>query len=249
MSWGAIFAGAAGAAALSLILLILDTGLGLSSVSPFNGEGASASTFGWSSVLWLALVQLAASGIGGFLAGRLRTRWVPLHGDEAYFRDTANGFLAWAVATLVTAATLTSVIGSITDAIAPNGLADAIDRGKRYRDAGADAFYFEGPTSERELEKLAEGCTGVPLATSILERGGKTLFLSPKRFAEMGYQTLLYPATLIFQIARTTRLALERLKSGEPMLKATSVDMDQFEDIVDLPRWKAIEERFAESRD
>ncbi len=136
-----------------------------------------------------------------------------------------------------------------TDAIAPHGLADAIDRGKRYRDAGADAVYFEGPTSERELEKLAEGCTGVPLATSILERGGKTPFLSPKRFAEMGYQMLLYPATLIFQIARTTELALERLKSGEPMLKAASVDMDQFEDIVDLPRWKAIEERFAESRD
>ncbi len=136
-----------------------------------------------------------------------------------------------------------------TDAIAPNGLADAIDRGKRYRDAGADAVYFEGPTSERELEKLARECPGVPLATSILERGGKTPFLSPKRFGEMGYQMLLYPATLIFQIARTTELALERLKAGEPMPKATSVDMVQFEAIVDLPRWKSIEERFPESRE
>ena len=113
VSWGAIFAGAAGAAALALILLILGTGLGLSSVSPFTGEGASATTFGWSSVLWLTFVQLAASGIGGFLAGRLRTRWVAVHIDEVYFRDTAHGFLAWAVATLVTAATLTSVIGAI----------------------------------------------------------------------------------------------------------------------------------------
>ena len=113
VSWGAIFAGAAGAAALSLILLILGTGLGLSSISPFTGEGASASTFGWSSVVWLTFVQLAASGIGGFLAGRLRTRWASVHVDEVYFRDTAHGFLAWAVATLVTAATLTSVIGSI----------------------------------------------------------------------------------------------------------------------------------------
>ena len=113
VSWSAIFAGAAGAAALSLILLMLGTGLGLSSVSPFNGEGASASTFGVSSILWLTFVQLAASAIGGFLAGRLRTRWVSLHTDEVYFRDTAHGFLAWAVATLVTAATLTSVIGSI----------------------------------------------------------------------------------------------------------------------------------------
>ncbi len=113
VSWAAIFAGAAGAAALSLILLILGTGLGLSSISPFTGEGASASTFGWSSVLWLTFVQLAASGIGGFLAGRLRTSWAAVHVDEVYFRDTAHGFLAWAVATLVTAATLTSVIGSI----------------------------------------------------------------------------------------------------------------------------------------
>lgn len=113
VSWAAIFAGAAGAAALSLILLILGTGLGLSSVSPFTGEGASASTFGVASIAWLTFIQLAASGIGGYLAGRLRTRWASVHTDEVYFRDTAHGFLAWAVATLVTAAVLTSTIGSI----------------------------------------------------------------------------------------------------------------------------------------
>ncbi len=110
-------------------------------------------------------------------------------------------------------------------------------------------MYFEGPTSERELEKLAAGCPGVPLATSILERGGKTPFLAPSRFAEMGYQMLLYPATLIFQIAKTMETALQRLKSGEAMSRAGSVDMDQFEEIVDMPRWKAIEERFSDSRD
>jgi hypothetical protein len=113
VSWPAIFAGAAGAAALSLILLILGTGLGLSSVSPFSGRGASASTFGVSSIAWLTFIQLAASAIGGYLAGRLRTRWVSTHADEVYFRDTAHGFLAWAVATLATAAVLSSTIGSI----------------------------------------------------------------------------------------------------------------------------------------
>lgn len=118
VSWAAIFAGAAGAAALSLILLILGTGLGLSSVSPFTGEGASASTFGVASIAWLTFIQLAASGIGGYLAGRLRTRWASVHTDEVYFRDTAHGFLAWAVATLVTAAVLTSTIGSIVGATA-----------------------------------------------------------------------------------------------------------------------------------
>jgi hypothetical protein len=51
--------------------------------------------------------------MGGYLAGRLRTKWVEVHTDEVYFRDTAHGFLAWAVASLATAALLTSVIGSI----------------------------------------------------------------------------------------------------------------------------------------
>jgi hypothetical protein len=113
VSWGAIFAGAAGAAALSLILLILGVGLGLSSVSPFAGSGAGATTFGVSTIAWITFTQLAASGIGGYLAGRLRTRWAATHVDEVYFRDTAHGFLAWAIATLVTAAMLTSAIGGI----------------------------------------------------------------------------------------------------------------------------------------
>ena len=113
VAWGAIIAGAAGAAALSLILLILGTGLGLSSVSPFSDRGASSTTFGVSTILWITLTQLAASGMGGYLAGRLRTRWIATHTDEVYFRDTAHGFLAWAIATLATAAMLGSAIGSI----------------------------------------------------------------------------------------------------------------------------------------
>ena len=113
VSWGAIAAGAAAAAALSLILLILGTGLGLSSVSPWAQDGVSATTLGVGTILWLTLTQLLASGMGGYIAGRLRTRWVALHSDEVYFRDTAHGFLAWAVASLATAALLTSVIGSI----------------------------------------------------------------------------------------------------------------------------------------
>lgn len=113
VSWGAIVAGAAAIAALSLILLILGTGLGLSSVSPWSHNGVSAMTFGVSTILWLTFTQLFASGIGGYLSGRLRTKWIAVHSDEVYFRDTAHGFLAWAVATLATAAILTTVIGSI----------------------------------------------------------------------------------------------------------------------------------------
>lgn len=113
VSWGAIVAGAAAAAALSLILLILGTGLGLSSVSPWARDGISATTFGVSTILWITFTQIVAAGLGGYIAGRLRTRWVAVQTDEVYFRDTAHGFLAWAVASLGTAALLTSVIGSI----------------------------------------------------------------------------------------------------------------------------------------
>lgn len=113
VSWSAIVAGAAAAAALSLILLLLGTGLGLSAVSPWADNGIGAKTFSVSTILWVTFTQLVASALGGYLAGRLRARWVDAPADEVYFRDTAHGFLAWAVASLATAALLTSVIGSI----------------------------------------------------------------------------------------------------------------------------------------
>lgn len=121
VSWGAILAGAAAAAALSLILLVLGVGLGLSSVSPWANSGASATAFGVSTILWITLTQLAASGMGGYLAGRLRTKWASVQSDEVYFRDTAHGFLAWAVASLATAALLSSAIGSIVSGTAQAG--------------------------------------------------------------------------------------------------------------------------------
>lgn len=113
VSWAAIFAGALGAAALSLILVLLGTGLGLSSISPWTERGASATRIGVATILWITFTQVAASGMGGYLAGRLRTKWAGVHTDEVYFRDTAHGFLAWSLATLVTAAALTSTLGVI----------------------------------------------------------------------------------------------------------------------------------------
>jgi hypothetical protein len=106
---------------LSLILLVLGTGLGFSAVSPWADRGASAGTLGVSAVVWLAFVQLAASGIGGYVAGRLRTRWLGVEADEVFFRDTAHGFLAWSVATLATAALLTSAIGAVVGTTAQAG--------------------------------------------------------------------------------------------------------------------------------
>lgn len=113
ISWGAILAGALGAAALSLVLLMLGSGLGLTSISPWSAQGASASTLGIAAIVWLAFMQLAASGMGGYLAGRLRSRWPDAQPDEVYFRDTAHGFLAWALASVGAAALLSGVAASI----------------------------------------------------------------------------------------------------------------------------------------
>ena len=113
VSWAAILAGATAAAALSLILLVLGTGLGLSAVSPWAPQGISAEAFGVSAIVWMTVVQLLASGMGGYLAGRLRTKWAAVHSDEVYFRDTAHGFLAWALSSLVAAVLLSSVTGAI----------------------------------------------------------------------------------------------------------------------------------------
>jgi hypothetical protein len=125
ISWGAILGGAAAASALSLILLALGFGLGLSSISPWSYQGTSSTTLAAGTIIWLLLTSLAASGLGGYIAGRLRSQWHDVDGDEAHFRDTAHGFLAWAVATLIGAAVLSSAASSMVGAAAKAGAAVA----------------------------------------------------------------------------------------------------------------------------
>jgi hypothetical protein len=132
VSWGAVIGGAFATAALSLIMLALGAGFGLSVVSPWSNAGASASEFGTVAILWLIVTQVVASSMGGYLTGRLRTRWQSLHGDEVHFRDTANGFLSWAVALVVTVAFLasaaTTMAGGAAREVAPSrALAEADD--------------------------------------------------------------------------------------------------------------------------
>jgi hypothetical protein len=108
VSWAAVIAGAFVAAALSLTLLALGAGFGLLTVSPWSNARASASAVDAGAIIWLIVIQILASGAGGYLAGRLRTKWTAIHSDEVYFRDTAHGFLTWAVAVVITAGFLGS---------------------------------------------------------------------------------------------------------------------------------------------
>jgi hypothetical protein len=102
VAWPAIFAGAVIASAVTIMLLILGSGIGLSSVSPWQDSGASAATVTKGAVVWLIIMQWISALAGGYIAGRLRTKWTGIHTDEAFFRDTAHGLAAWAVATLLT---------------------------------------------------------------------------------------------------------------------------------------------------
>jgi hypothetical protein len=108
VSWAAIAAGAIATAALSLLLVAFGAGLGLSAVSPWSDSGVSASTFSTGTGIYLCIVAVMSSAIGGYLAGRMRTKITGLHTNEVFFRDTAHGFLAWAFATLISATALAS---------------------------------------------------------------------------------------------------------------------------------------------
>lgn len=127
VSWGAVFAGGVSAAAFALILLTLGTGLGLTALSPWSSGTSNAKAFGFAAVVWVCVTSILTSGLGGYLAGRLRRRWLAVSADEIHFRDTAHGFLSWAVATLLTAAILTSAVSGVVHAGAQAAAANAVD--------------------------------------------------------------------------------------------------------------------------
>jgi hypothetical protein len=133
VSWGAIAAGAVGAAALALLLTAFGAGLGLSAVSPWSDSGVSASTFNTGTGIYLVIVAIMSSAVGGYLAARLRTKWVGAHTNEVFFRDTAHGFIAWAFATLLSVGALSSFAGSLASgtAAAIGGVGGAASQASR----------------------------------------------------------------------------------------------------------------------
>ena len=104
VSWGAVFAGAAATLALSFVVIALVAGLGLKVAGPWPGASGDPTSF--TPLLGAAMVagQVLSSALGGYLAGRLRTKWIHAHGHEVHFRDTAHGFLAWAVSVIMAVA-------------------------------------------------------------------------------------------------------------------------------------------------
>jgi hypothetical protein len=144
-SWPSIIAGAFVAAAATVILLALGSGIGLASISPWPNHGASATTFAITTAIWLIVTQWISAALGGYIAGRLRTRWMGTHVHEVFFRDTAHGLITWAVATILVA---TVAAGSIKSA--------AGEAGRAVADAGATAVNSatNSTLSTYEIDKL-----------------------------------------------------------------------------------------------
>jgi len=117
VNWGSALAGAAVALATTLVLVALGSGLGFAAASPWPGAGASGTTVAVGVGVWLIVTQWLSSFMGGYIAGRMRTKWTGIHTHEVMFRDTAHGLLAWAVASgIVAAVALSATAGGASAA-------------------------------------------------------------------------------------------------------------------------------------
>jgi 2-methylisocitrate lyase-like PEP mutase family enzyme len=131
-----------------------------------------------------------------------------------------------------------------TDGRSAEDIDEAIHRGKTYRKAGADGIYVEGLRNTVELKQVGEELAGTPLATTMMENGGQLPWLPPGEIARYGFQMILYPTTILFQMTHTIERALDRLKESRPLAEGEAVNLEKFEEVVELAQWQKIEEQF-----
>jgi hypothetical protein len=140
VSWAAVVAGAITSLALTLVLLSLGAGLGFSVVSPWANSGVSTTTFEIGTGLYFIVMAMISSALGGYLAGRLRNRWIGVQPTEVHFRDTAHGFLAWALASVLGAILLASPATSLVRGMASGAMQSAASSQTGPMDAYVDTL-------------------------------------------------------------------------------------------------------------
>lgn len=143
VSWKAIIAGAVTSAAITLILVAFGVGVGFSVISPWSGQGISATTFTIAGGIFLIVVAMLSSTIGGYLAGRLRPLWSGVHEHERYFRDSAHGLVTWALATGL----VVTVLGGATTALVGATGAGLAVAGSQPVDAYVDTLMRTNPAT------------------------------------------------------------------------------------------------------
>ncbi|HLZ74576.1 hypothetical protein [Phenylobacterium sp.] len=146
ISWSAIIAGAATALAAAIVMLALGAGFGLKLGSPWPLAGASTDDFNPTLGAILVTIQVLSTALGGYLAGRLRTKWVNVHDHEVHFRDTAHGLLVWAVSTVAGVLLAVTVLAPAAGHVATQAVAAAAVQIEPVHAAGvaAQASLFMG---------------------------------------------------------------------------------------------------------
>jgi len=160
VEWGAVFAGAVTAAALSFVFLTFGTAIGLTTVSPWPNSGVSAKTAASLAVFWTLAQQIGAFMIGGYIAGRLRARWAEANEDETEFRDGLHGALVWSVGIAFGALLLFATAG----AAARTGV-DAISKAATAATNNADTIAYYADALMRPAARPANAQGGQGAAT------------------------------------------------------------------------------------
>jgi 2-methylisocitrate lyase-like PEP mutase family enzyme len=129
-----------------------------------------------------------------------------------------------------------------TDAVAVEGLDAAIERAKKYTDAGADAIYVEAVEDLAGLRKVGNALKGTPLAISYMTGGGKMPWVRPLDLYNMGYAMILYSTSVLFPVVNSIQKSLSMIKAGMDVTAAVS--LNKFEKVIGMERWEEIEKQF-----
>lgn len=134
------------------------------------------------------------------------------------------------------------VIMARTDARSVLGLDAAIDRAKRYRQAGADMTFVEAPTSEDELRRIPREVGGLCMANMI--PGGRTPLLAAAALQRMGYKVAAYPTVLTYAVAKAAQRTLAALiENGLPPADGSLMEFQEFNELLGLEELRAVERR------
>jgi hypothetical protein len=173
-----------------------------------------AGALGWTAVAWIAFTQLASAGVGGYLAGRLRTRWQGVHTDEVYFRDTAHGFLSWALATLAMVALMGAAAGGAVSGAfkaaqtvatsASSVVGGAIGAGASGADASPQGLAYWTGSLFRNSAATSGSTTPADMASATREAG--VIFAQSLRTGQLSAADEQYLAQLI---ARNSDIPVE----------------------------------------
>ncbi len=227
-SWGAILAGAFVATSMSLVLVSLGIGFEFASVSPWNGQGISVTTFSVTAAIWLIVTQWTSAALGGYIAGRLRTRWHGTHAHEVFFRDTAHGLVSWAVATVLVATVVASSLSSGIGGVVQSATQMSANRGSP-----------TAPAPMYDIEKLFRGSLDSPPGASDARLEAGHILANAVVATNISAEDSSYLATLVAQ--KTGISATDAQKRVEVLLHDSADNVLKAKAVADSARKAAAE--------